>query len=31
MWICWETSDDVEFGRLCSKNMAFRERSVSPV
>ena len=22
MWICWETSEDVELGPLCSKKMS---------
>ena len=29
MWICWETFDDVELGRLYFRNLAFRECSVS--
>ena len=31
MCICWETSDEVELGRLCSRNLVLRERSVSPM
>ena len=30
MWICPETSDEVERGRLCSKDLAFRELSAWP-
>ena len=30
MCMCFETSDVVELGLLCSPNVAFNERSVSP-
>ena len=29
--VCLDTSDDVELGRLCLLNQAFRDLSVSPI
>ena len=29
MWICCKTSEDMELGHRCSKNLALRERSIS--
>ena len=31
IWMCWETSDEVELGRRCSWNLVFSDLSVSPM